>query len=175
MQNSASSGQSPSQLTSMGRMDISCFGAWVFRDKRGDVCVWGGVPSLQSAMVRNESSVSVIKQTDRQCWEEDISYVTAGRESLNIVCVCVCYTDMDYQADIPQSVKSVLYMVSFLSDHTHTKTWGCFCMFCRCKAVSLFNSWRQLLLWLCLFGNLLAPFEPHCVTVGFRLYDIFVC
>ncbi len=37
-------------------------------------------PNIQLAVLRNESSVSVIRQTGRQRWEEDINYVTAGPE-----------------------------------------------------------------------------------------------
>lgn len=91
---STSSGQSPSQLSDLwGKMDSSCFGGWLFPYKGRRVSA-----SLQLAVLRNESSISVIKQTDSA--ERKTSVVSQLNEREAAQCVSVCYTDMHYQADI---------------------------------------------------------------------------
>lgn len=100
-------------------MDSSCFGGWLFPYKGRRVS-----PCLQLAVLRNESSVSVIKQTDRQRREEDVSYVTAGRETGWTVCECVLRW---------YALSGWYFPCNDIMDVS--QTWGFF--------------WQRLLLWLC--------------------------
>ena len=87
---------------------------------------------MQLAVLRNESGVSVIKQTGRRCSERKSSFMSQLTETDAALRACLLLDGYAFRLiffyelhmDISLLILSPSDMMSFLPDHKYLKAWG---------------------------------------------------